>query len=66
MDKGILRFMAEAYLLLHAGIVAEAELAAESAASRGMKTAKTALRQERGGSTRHGKPSGGQVSEVRK
>ena len=29
MDKGILRFMAEAYLLLHAGTIAHAEFTPE-------------------------------------
>jgi hypothetical protein len=31
MDKGILRFMAEAYLLLHSGAMLHAELPVESA-----------------------------------
>ena len=33
MDKGILRFMAEAYLLLHSGAVAQQELRADGAAT---------------------------------
>jgi hypothetical protein len=54
MDKGILRFVAEAYLLLHAGMIAEAELAAETALVTGAKAEKAALTHEHGGSTHVG------------
>lgn len=40
MDKGMLRFMAEAYLLLHSGSVVHAELTPQSAAASCAKTDK--------------------------
>jgi hypothetical protein len=42
MDKGILRFIAEAYFLLHSGTMAQAELKPERAQERHSKAVQTA------------------------
>jgi len=42
MDKGILRFMAEAYLLLHSGTMAQSELKSERTPERQTRVARGA------------------------
>ena len=62
MDKGILRFMAEAYLLLHSGAMAQTELRAGSVAPASMKAER---RQSRSRAAQSGESTGQQGPEER-